>query len=271
MPKCPNCGLETKRTLDWACQWCGHPLASRRYRPISKTYGELQEERSGYVSTEAEEEEVAISPEPEEAPEEALSPEPEIEPAPRPEPPPAQPAPPEPPPSRPEPQPQSPPPPAAAPESRPQPAQVPESQPPPAAEPPREEQPPPAPEPAPSPPPATTPRLETGAPSGTILTTADDLAVIFARDSAAANAVMKDKVVRVSGVVEKIFAKPNLDIFYIVLTGSGGQTSWQVRCTFDREQGQALSRLNVGQAETVQGRYAGYEKNIILKDCSLVR
>ncbi len=46
MAACPNCGRQTLRTLDWACQWCGYPLISRAYKKIDKTYKELQEERS---------------------------------------------------------------------------------------------------------------------------------------------------------------------------------------------------------------------------------
>ena len=45
MPKCPNCGLETLRTEDWACQWCGYPLLSSAYKMIPKTYKQRKQER----------------------------------------------------------------------------------------------------------------------------------------------------------------------------------------------------------------------------------
>ena len=45
MPECPNCGRETLRTEDWACQWCGYPLLSSSYKMIPKTYRQLKEER----------------------------------------------------------------------------------------------------------------------------------------------------------------------------------------------------------------------------------
>jgi len=45
MPKCPNCGLETLRTENWACQWCGYPLLSSAYKMIPKTYKQLKQER----------------------------------------------------------------------------------------------------------------------------------------------------------------------------------------------------------------------------------
>ena len=44
MPKCPNCGLETLRTEDWACQCCGYPLLSSAYKKIPKTYKQLKQE-----------------------------------------------------------------------------------------------------------------------------------------------------------------------------------------------------------------------------------
>ena len=45
MPKCPNCGLETMRTEDWACRWCGYPLPQGPFRKIDKTYRQLREEK----------------------------------------------------------------------------------------------------------------------------------------------------------------------------------------------------------------------------------
>lgn len=44
MPKCPNCARETKRTTDWACQWCGYPLLSDSYEMVPKTFRQLKEE-----------------------------------------------------------------------------------------------------------------------------------------------------------------------------------------------------------------------------------
>ncbi|MHA2068988.1 MAG: OB-fold protein, partial [Candidatus Thorarchaeota archaeon] len=45
MANCPNCGQPTKRTQDWACQWCGYPLLSKSYRKVPKTYQQLKKER----------------------------------------------------------------------------------------------------------------------------------------------------------------------------------------------------------------------------------
>ena len=46
MPKCPNCGLETARTEDWACQWCAYPLTSGGYKKLPMTFRQLQAEKS---------------------------------------------------------------------------------------------------------------------------------------------------------------------------------------------------------------------------------
>ena len=45
MPKCPSCGLETARTVDWCCQYCGYPLLSGDYPKLDKSYEQLKEEK----------------------------------------------------------------------------------------------------------------------------------------------------------------------------------------------------------------------------------
>jgi hypothetical protein len=77
MAACPNCGRQTLRTKDWACQWCGYPLISRAFKVIDKTYKELQEERNlNSMTVDADidaepgyEEDTAPEPEPEPEPE----------------------------------------------------------------------------------------------------------------------------------------------------------------------------------------------------------
>ena len=51
MSKCPNCGLETMRTEDWACQWCGYPLPFGPFKKIEKTYRQLKDEREDRTGT----------------------------------------------------------------------------------------------------------------------------------------------------------------------------------------------------------------------------
>ena len=298
MPRCPNCGREAQRTEDWACQWCGHPLLSSAFKRIPKTYRELQEERSLDVRLAPEEE-------PEPAPvaeaEVELEPEPAPPPAPVPEPTPA--------PLEAEAEPEAPPPPepvaaveaeveaekepAPPPEpetetvessesvNEPEPAPAaeveeepaPETEPPPEAEPAKESVTEAEPEAAavPAQEPVAAPTLEPDPATGTINATVEELNAAFNSDKTGTNAKLLNKLLKVTGPVQKIFAKDNLDIFYIILAGAGRPSTWQVRCTFSREHGEYLSRLTEGQEQTVQGTYVGYERNIILKECSLVQ
>ena len=280
MPRCPNCGRETQRTEDWACQWCGHPLLSSAFKRIPKTYRELQEERSPNVRLAPEEApEPAPVPEPTPAPPEAEA-EPEA-------PPPLEPVAaveaeaeverePAPPPelepgtiegSEPVNEPES----APVAEAEMEPA--PETEPPPEAEPAKESAAEAEPEAAavPAQESVAAPTLEPDPATGTINATVEELNAAFNSDKAGTNAKLLNKLLKVTGPVQKIFAKDNLDIFYIILTSAGRPSTWQVRCTFSREHGAHLSRLTEGQEQTVQGTYVGYERNIILKECSLVQ
>ena len=73
MSSCPNCGRNTARTKDWACQWCGYPLLSGRFKKIPKTFKQLRDEELRQ-SSEVKGEPVPV-PEPE--PEPVPDPEPE--------------------------------------------------------------------------------------------------------------------------------------------------------------------------------------------------
>jgi hypothetical protein len=95
MPKCPNCGLETLRTEDWACQWCGYPLISSSYKKIPKTYNQLKQKSLNDSKSELEVEPVPVPvPEPAQQVEPVPVPVPEpaqqVEPVPVPVPEPAQ-------------------------------------------------------------------------------------------------------------------------------------------------------------------------------------
>ena len=89
MARCPNCGRETRRTIDWCCQWCGYPLTSGSYKKLDKTFAEVREERLSQqqlVEVEEKEPEVAPEPEPEVTPEPEAELEPAVAPEPEPEP-----------------------------------------------------------------------------------------------------------------------------------------------------------------------------------------
>jgi hypothetical protein len=129
----------------------------------------------------------------------------------------------------------------------------------------------PAPVAAPDTKPETVPVLELEPASGIIEATVAQLNSEYNRDNIAVNSKLANKTLKVTGVVDKIFAKENLDIYYILLASAVKQENWKVRCTFDSKNGAQLKRLTVGESVTVQGQYDGYERNIIMKDCALVR
>ncbi|MFC1931400.1 hypothetical protein ACFLXJ_04305 [Chloroflexota bacterium] len=242
MPRCPNCGQKTARTEDWACQWCGYPLLSESYKKVTKTYKELQEENcpEPKMSVMELESEPELEPEPEPVAEvEAVTePEPAPEPVAEVEP-------------------------VTEPELTPEPvAEVePVTEPEPAPEPVAEAEPVTEPEPAPN--------LEPEPTSGVIVTTVDQLNSAFTADKAAANTKLTGKNLKITGVVDKTVVKEHIDILYALLTGTGKQGQWSVRCTFDNKYSAQLKRVTTGETVTVQGAYAGYERNIILKDCTL--
>ena len=264
MARCPNCGRETARTQDWACQWCGHPLLSGSFKKIPKTYKQLQAERQQEQKSLARE--LEPEPEPEPVPEPKSVPVSKriVEPKPVAAP-------------KPVPEPKRVPTPVPEPELEPEP--VPEPHPIPevatepvtetVAKPVPEPEPTPAPEPVPTP--QTVPEPLPEPTTGTITVTVEQLAASFNADKAATNARLLNQALKVTGTADKIFVREHLDIQYILLTGAKKQDIWSVRCTFGREHASQLTRLTSGQTVTVQGKYDGYEKNIILKDCILVR
>jgi hypothetical protein len=291
MPSCPNCGRKTLRTLDWACQWCGYPLLSKSYKRIDKTFKELQEERNITASPVPPEEAAPdYTPEIETEPEPAYQPSisekpvieletpsvPELEPEPEPEiipelPPPA---------AKPagkrktraaakpekksskksgtikEPAPEA--------ESAPEPMITP----PPAAATEPMITPPPAPEPAPEPAPIEVPKIETLV-DGDLLTV-DGLDALFRENKIATHTALTDKTVKIQGITEKIFIRDHIDVRYIVLKGTQKKLLWPVRCTFGKEAVTDMYRLSEGQEVIIQGKYDGYGKNIIFKDCTIV-
>jgi len=235
MRKCPNCGRTTARTEDWACQWCGYPLLSESYKKIPKTYKQLKEEELYRQELPVGEEAVA-SP----LPNHGTLPlthtlEPEHEPVPEPE---AELA----------------PEPEHEPVPEPEPELMPEPQPEPMLEPEAE------------------PMLESEAvPTRTAIeVTVEGLYSAYSVNKVAADAKFANKILKVTGVVDKIFVKDIYDIYYIILTSAEKKEEWNVRCTFDKKDVPELNRLTAGQTVTVQGKYDGYKMHIRMRDCVLV-
>jgi hypothetical protein len=128
----------------------------------------------------------------------------------------------------------------------------------------------PPPPPAPAAKPAAIPTLEADPATGLITATVDELSAAFAADRAATNARLTDTTLKLTGIVEKVFIRDHLNIRYALLTGTSPAAS-SARCSFDQKHGSQLSGLTAGDQATIQGKYSGYERNIILTDCTLVR
>jgi len=231
MPKCPNCGRETLRTEDWACQWCGYPLLSSSYKMIPKTYRQLKEERlyRSEATFESEAEPVLESPR-----EPMPEPEPEVEPVSERE-------------LELEPE--------ATFESEAVP--VPESQRESILEPERKVKPMPKRKPKPEP--------------VAMDLTVDELLSAYATDEVAADVKFVNKLLRVTGVVAIIDVKDMLDTHYIRLTAAEPNFLQNVRCMFDKKHAPALKQLQKGQTITVQGVYNGSIIAIRMIDCALVQ
>jgi ribosomal protein L37E len=305
MASCPNCGRKTLRTKDWVCQWCGYPLVSRAYKKIDKTFKELQEERSLALKSTQPVEEPESPPEytPEPAPEPVSEPEPAPEPEPEPTPEPEAPPPPAPEPQKeetvielPPPKTKEAPPTKAKPKAKSAKAKKPKSKSKAKSKPEPEKEPEPEPEPEeqaepmitppPEPkqelPPAEEPETKVEpepAPEVTLKpedihddmeVTADQLDALFRSDKSGAHSKLAEKTLVIRGVVEKVFVREHLEIRYIILTGTSKKMVWSLRCTFDKEESSKLTRLSEGQEVAVRGKYDGYSKNIIFKDCVLV-
>ncbi len=274
MPACPNCGRQTLRTKDWACQWCGYPLLSRAYKKLDKTFKELQQERSSTLRTASQEAEPESEFDSESEPE--LEPEAAPEPEETPEPPPdsrqkrrfvfeRKPKPKE----EPLPEPEKNQEPVPAPEPEPKPrtatpaAPIAESAPVPQLAP----RPVPKSLPEPEPAPVAAPNLDTLS-DGAVLSV-DELDALFKANRLGAHARLTNKTIVVKGFVEKVFIRDHIDVRYIVLTGARKKVLWPVRCTFGKESIPQMNRLDEGQEVALRGRYDSYGKNIIFKECVL--
>ncbi len=141
-------------------------------------------------------------------------------------------------------------------------APEPEPEPEPVAEPEPEPEPEPQPEPEPAPQPKPVPA------AGGI--TVEELYLAYSADEVAADAKFTDKILKVTGVVDRITVNDVHGIYYIVLASAEKKEQWNVRCMFDRKYGAQLNRLAAGQTVTVRGKYDGYKANILMKDCVLV-
>ncbi|UCB42006.1 MAG: hypothetical protein JSV77_05890 [Dehalococcoidales bacterium] len=233
MANCPNCGLSTVRTKDWACQWCGYPLVSGIYGKTSKTFAELKHEREGEAITTA----LLIESEPATEPEPETNQVAEIEASTEPEPEPAQ-------------------------ETTDDTA---------VSEPALEEE--PEPEPVMEQEPTSEEEPEPKAdkePEPVQEVTVAELCSSYQSYGMAGHDEFKDSVFRVRGMVDSVVNKDVVGQYRVALTDNEPHPLGEVYCKFGKDDAAELNRLTVGQELTVEGRYEGFVTNIVLTDCALV-
>jgi hypothetical protein len=93
----------------------------------------------------------------------------------------------------------------------------------------------------------------------------EQLADIFKIDIAKADAIYKEKVLRVKGTIETVVLG-DPDNHYIILSGYLPSLEQKVLCIFDKKYELVLTRLIPGQRITVVGKYHGYDTYIRLMD-----
>jgi hypothetical protein len=89
-------------------------------------------------------------------------------------------------------------------------------------------------------------------------------------EGVAADAKFTNKILKITGIANRIEIKDALDISYINLSGAGTNALQSVRCVFDKRYRPELNQLTRGQTVTVQGKYDGSIIDISLRDCMLV-
>jgi hypothetical protein len=287
MAKCHNCGRETLRTEDWACQWCGHPLLYGSFKKIDKTYRQLKEER---LNKTVREEKIIQEPEMEPEIEKEIEPKQDLEVIKR---------------IKLEPESeleiendviqemeketvQEAEPEEKVEESEPEPVVEPEGEPSKAVEDKNETEVEPEEEIKPEPEVVEEPEveeiheIETEAElikepepepepeNADMELTVTEILVAYDEDDVAADEKFVNKILRVTGTVSMIDIKAKLDTHYIRLAGSGGDPWQSVQCIFDKKHSSALGQLEKGQTVTAQGRYSGSIIAIRMVDCVLV-
>ena len=265
MPKCPNCGQPTARTGDWACPWCGYPLLSRAYRKIPKTYRQLKEEKlqkqrlPSKVETEpAADTETKTEAVMEIEPALVADAEPEFE-------------------SETETEDEA----VAVAEIKDEGVVEPEPAPKPRAKriakPKAKAAPKAKAKPAPKPKAKQATKAKTAAKSepetmpAVIEITVEELLSAYDTEGVTADIKFMNKVLEITGVVDRIETKEDLNIHYINLTNAAQNLLQSIRCVFDKKHIAELNNLMTGQAITVQGTYDGSIMDIRMKDCALVR
>lgn len=100
--------------------------------------------------------------------------------------------------------------------------------------------------------------------------TVEELLSAYEEDEETANESYGNKILKITGVVDRVEVKDTLGIYYITLTNAERNIMQVVRCVFDKKHGLELNQLTPGQTVTVQGKYDGSIVDIRIGNCVLV-
>ena len=100
--------------------------------------------------------------------------------------------------------------------------------------------------------------------------TVEELLSAYEVEGVAADAKFANKILRVTGITDRIEVKNILNIHYIYLTSAKTNLLQHIRCVFDEKYGAELNKLTRGQRVTVQGKYDGSIIDISMRDCVIV-
>ena len=113
-------------------------------------------------------------------------------------------------------------------------------------------------------------QLEPEPMSTTIEVTVEELASAYETDEETADVRFGNKILKITGLVNRIENKDVLGIYYIILCDENN-LSQNVRCIFDKGHEDELNQLTKREMTTVQGRFDGSMVELRIRHCVLVQ
>jgi len=113
-------------------------------------------------------------------------------------------------------------------------------------------------------------QLEPALMAAEIEATVKELTSAYETNEEAADTRFGNRILKVTGLVNRIEVKHSLDINYITLRDERNILQ-EVRCMFDKGHGAELRQLRQGQMVTVQGKFFGSKVQLSMRNCVLVQ
>lgn len=98
----------------------------------------------------------------------------------------------------------------------------------------------------------------------------EELVAAYETEGTAADARFSSKILQITGTINRIEVREELNIYYISLGSDQDNVLVYLRCVFDEKHGDQLNQLTSGQRVTVRGKYDGSIIDMRISDCVLV-